>query len=126
MEHMNAEPEQLHAVLAIQPPRRVIFLAEGNPGQKPHLVRAGARPTIRPRHGCPQPTYDAGPPIGSIPQPTLRSVYLPLTYPGPAGKNMASRANQPGRCPRKCSDNSPGAHQEGEGDGGDRMAKVDG
>src|SRR6185312_6738081 len=54
-EYMDAEAEQLHAVLAIDPSCRIVVLLSGDLGDQAYLMRAGAGPAVAPRHG-PTPT----------------------------------------------------------------------
>ena len=52
VKYMNAEPEQLHAVLAIQSSRRIL-VPGGDSGNQAYLVRTSSCPRIAPRHGPP-------------------------------------------------------------------------
>src|SRR5207248_11523343 len=62
---MDAEPEQLHAVLAIEPSCRVVVVPGGDLGNQAYLMRTSSCSGVAPRHG---PT----PPLPSSTQSTCR------------------------------------------------------
>ena len=67
VEHLEAEPEQLHAVLAVKPSRRIVVVLSGDAGDQAYLVRPGPYSAAAPRHGCPQTKYyEINLPIGSF------------------------------------------------------------
>src|SRR5208337_5359193 len=50
---MDAESEQLHAVLAVEPSCRIVVVACGDLGDQAYLLRTGGCPAVGPRHGSP-------------------------------------------------------------------------
>src|SRR5271170_493770 len=51
---MDAESEQLHAVLAVEPSCRIVVVARGDLGDQAYLLRTGGCPAVGPRHGSPR------------------------------------------------------------------------
>src|SRR6185437_2631046 len=52
---MDAEPEQLHAVLAVQPSGRVVVVPGGDLGNQAYLMRTSSCSAITPRHSPTRP-----------------------------------------------------------------------
>ena len=74
---MEAEPEQLHAVLAVEPSCRIVVVSGGDVGNQAYLVRPGACPAVVPRHGqAPQPSnYEINVAIGSLLRPAFCQIF---------------------------------------------------
>src|SRR5205823_4966755 len=67
-EHMDTEPEQLQAVLAVEPACRIVVVPGGDLGDQAYLVRSGSCSAVIPRHGqSPLMSYESPQRIGSLP-----------------------------------------------------------
>src|ERR1700761_9485313 len=96
---MGAEAEQLHAVFAIDPSRRVVVVLGGDLGDQAYLVRSGPCTAVVPRHGgSPHPAKFYGFTCRSV-REASRPAFIMRARPG---KNTANRANRSAPWSRKC------------------------